>query len=53
VGFAIGYFLDKWLGTRGIFLTVCILVGIGGGGWTVYKQIRELDGEDGNNSSAE
>ncbi|MBW2625282.1 MAG: AtpZ/AtpI family protein, partial [Deltaproteobacteria bacterium] len=33
---------DKWLGTRGIFLTLFILLGIGGGGYTVYRQIREL-----------
>ena len=42
LGFAIGYFLDKWLGTKGIFLTIFILLGIGGGGYTVYRQIREL-----------
>ena len=43
LGFAIGYFLDKWLGTRGIFLVLFILLGIGGGGYTVYRQIRELE----------
>ena len=43
LGFAIGYYLDKWVGTRGIFLTIFILVGIGGGGYTVYRQIRELE----------
>jgi len=42
LGFAIGFYLDKWLGTRGIFLTLFILLGIGGGGYTVYRQIREL-----------
>ncbi|MBW2581517.1 MAG: AtpZ/AtpI family protein [Deltaproteobacteria bacterium] len=40
--FRIGFYLDKWLGTRGIFLTLFILLGIGGGGYTVYRQIREL-----------
>jgi ATP synthase protein I len=43
LGFAIGYYLDKWVGTRGIFLTLFILLGIGGGGYTVYRQIRELE----------
>ena len=43
LGFAIGYYLDKWLGTKGIFLTLFILLGIGGGGYTVYRQIRELE----------
>ncbi len=41
--FAIGYWLDKWLGTRGIFITVFILLGIAGGGYTVYRQIMEVD----------
>ena len=43
LGFAIGYYVDKWLGTRGIFLTLFILLGIIGGGYTVYRQIRELE----------
>ena len=42
--FGIGYLLDRWLGTRGVFITVFILLGIAGGGWTVYRQItRVLD----------
>jgi ATP synthase protein I len=41
--FAIGYFLDKWLGTRGIFLIIFILLGIAGGGWTVYRQIMQIE----------
>lgn len=50
LGFAIGYFLDKWLGTKGIFLTLFILLGIGGGGYTVYRQIRELEDSEEENS---
>ncbi|MEE9557805.1 MAG: AtpZ/AtpI family protein [Candidatus Adiutricales bacterium] len=41
--FFIGYFLDKWLGTRGIFLIIFILLGIAGGGWTVYRTIMQLE----------
>ena len=40
--FAIGYFLDKWFGTKGIFITIFILLGIVGGGVTVYRQIAEV-----------
>ena len=40
--FAIGYFLDKWLGTRGVFITIFLLLGIGGGGYTAYRQIQEV-----------
>ncbi|MBW1765992.1 MAG: AtpZ/AtpI family protein [Deltaproteobacteria bacterium] len=40
--FAIGYFLDKWLSTRGLFVTIFIILGIVGGGVTVYRQISEV-----------
>ena len=46
LGFAVGFYLDKWVGTKGVFLTLFILLGIGGGGYTVYRQIRELEGQD-------
>lgn len=41
--FFIGYFLDKWLHTKGIFLVIFILLGVFGGGWTVYRQIMAMD----------
>ncbi len=40
--FAVGYFLGKWLGFEGVFITVFILLGIIGGGITVYRQILEV-----------
>lgn len=39
----IGYWLGEWLGAKGIFITVFILLGIAGGGYTVYRQISEVD----------
>jgi ATP synthase protein I len=39
--FAIGYYLDKWLGTKGVFIVVFLLLGIAGGGYTAYRQIME------------
>ena len=39
--FAIGYYLDKWLGTKGLFIVVFLLLGIAGGGYTAYRQIME------------
>ena len=42
--FAIGYYLDKWLKTKGLFITIFILLGIAGGGYTVYRQIMEVTG---------
>ena len=41
-GFAAGYYLDKWLGTKGLFITIFIILGIIGGGVTVYRQIEEV-----------
>ncbi|MBN2063142.1 MAG: AtpZ/AtpI family protein [Deltaproteobacteria bacterium] len=37
--FAVGYFLDKWLGTKGLFITIFIILGVIGGGVTVFRQI--------------
>jgi ATP synthase protein I len=37
----IGIELDKWLGSRGVFTTIFILLGIAGGGVTVYRQIDD------------
>lgn len=40
--FFIGLYLDKWLGTKGVFLTIFIVLGVIGGGNTVYRQILEI-----------
>lgn len=39
--FFIGLYLDKWLGTKGIFVTIFIILGVVGGAITVYRQISE------------
>ena len=39
--FAIGYYLDKWLGTKVLFITIFILLGVAGGGYNAYRQIME------------
>lgn len=45
--FFVGFYLDKWLKTKGIFTTIFILLGIVGGGYTTYRQIMEIiDGKD-------
>jgi len=49
--FAIGYYLDKWLNTKAIFITVFILLGIAGGGYTAYRQIMEITEQDENKES--
>lgn len=45
--FAIGYYLDKWLHTKGLFITIFILLGIAGGGYTAYRQIMDVTREEG------
>lgn len=40
--FFVGLYLDRWLGTRGLFLIIGILLGIAGGGVTVYRQILDM-----------
>ena len=40
--FFVGLYLDKWMGTRGIFVTIFTVLGVIGGGVTVYRQIMEV-----------
>ena len=47
--FFIGLYLDKWLGTRGIFITIFTILGVVGGGVTVYRQIMQVTEDKGNN----
>jgi ATP synthase protein I len=49
--FAIGYYLDKWLNTKVIFIIVFVLLGIAGGGYTVYRQIMEITEQNENRKS--
>ena len=46
--FAVGFYLDKWLHTKGVFITVFLLLGIAGGGYTVYRQIMKATKQDDN-----
>lgn len=40
--FFVGLYLDRWLGTRSVFLILFILFGIVGGAVTVYRQIGDM-----------
>lgn len=44
--FWVGYKLDAWLNTHGILLALFIVMGVVGGGWTVYRQIQDLYKKD-------
>jgi F0F1-type ATP synthase assembly protein I len=43
--FFIGLALDKWIGTRGIFVAIFTVLGVIGGAVTVYRQIIEITEE--------
>jgi len=40
--FFVGLYLDRWLGTGGVFLVIFTLLGITGGGATAYRRITEI-----------
>ena len=42
--FFVGLYLDKWIGTRGIFVTIFTILGVIGGAVTVYRQITDVFG---------
>jgi F0F1-type ATP synthase assembly protein I len=44
-----GLYLDRWLGTKGIFETIFIVLGIVGGAITVYRQISKTLEKPSNN----
>jgi len=43
--FFIGLYLDRWLGIKGIFVTIFILLGVAGGANVAYRQIMEITNE--------
>ncbi len=40
--FFVGLTLDRWLGIRGLFTVLFILLGIAGGANVVYRQIMDI-----------
>jgi F0F1-type ATP synthase assembly protein I len=40
--FFIGLLLDRWLHTKGIFISIFTILGVIGGGVTVFRQINEV-----------
>ncbi|WP_031484479.1 AtpZ/AtpI family protein [Maridesulfovibrio frigidus] len=46
VGMAIGWYLDKWLGTKPWFLLIFLLVGIGAGFKNVFDEVQKIQRKD-------
>ena len=40
--FFVGFYIDKWLGIKGVFTSIFIFLGVIGGGYTAYRQIMEI-----------
>ena len=40
--FFVGYYLDKWLDTTGVFITIFTILGVLGGANVAYRQIMEI-----------
>jgi len=40
--FFIGLYIDKWLGLRGVFVTIFTILGVIGGANVAYRQILEI-----------
>ena len=56
--FFVGRYLDRLLGTKGVFVAIFTILGVIGGGVVVYRQILEVtevkteDNKDSDNGSA-
>jgi ATP synthase protein I len=44
--FFIGRAIDHWLGTKGVFITIFIILGIAGGANVAYRQIMKVTEQD-------
>ncbi len=44
--FFVGWYIDKWLGTKGIFVTAFTILGVVGGANVVYRQILDITQQD-------
>jgi len=46
VGVGIGYYIDKWLGTRPLFLIVFLVFGVIAGFRSLYRALKRMERED-------
>jgi len=42
IGFAGGYYLDQWLGTRPWLTIIGLVIGMAAGIWTVIKEVLQI-----------
>jgi ATP synthase protein I len=41
VGLVSGFYLDKWLGTKPLFIIICTIIGIAAGFRMVWREMRK------------
>ena len=51
--FFVGRYLDKFLGTKGIFVAIFTVLGVIGGGIVVYRQILEVTETKGKDNNSD
>ncbi|MGD2271220.1 MAG: AtpZ/AtpI family protein [Desulfobacterales bacterium] len=52
--FFVGLMLDRWLGTRGVFVAIFTVLGVIGGATVAYRQIMEVfDQKDDNKENSD
>ncbi len=51
VGLVIGYFLDKWLGTKPVFTIIFLLFGIAAGYKNMYEEVKGIHKGEGTKGS--
>lgn len=44
VGAVVGYFIDKWLGTKPLFFLICFILGACAGGVNIYRMAQRGEG---------
>jgi len=49
--FFVGLYLDRWLGTKGVLITIFIILGVIGGANVVYRQILEITEQQENDTT--
>ena len=43
VSFYLGYWFDKWLGTKPLFIILMFFIGIVAGFWQIYRTAKKMD----------
>jgi ATP synthase protein I len=51
IGYGMGYLLDRWVGTQGVFKVVFLLLGIAAAFINLFRVIQGMDRDDDNSKT--